>query len=82
MTVITDENLYQGHSGLDIVLDDLIQRVFMSTRPTFRSITNASSPFTEKSWSHLALGVWDLHKNNYFLRKYENFKEKEWPVRV
>lgn len=38
--------------------------------------------FTEKNWSHLALGVWESHKNNYFLRKYETFKEKEWTTRL
>lgn len=82
LKILSENALYQGHPDLKLILDDFKQRVFMSSRPVFRSLANPQAPFTEKSWSHLVLGVWDSHKNNYFLRKYENFKEKEWPIRV
>lgn len=31
---------------------------------------------TEKSWSQIIYHVLEGHNNNYFLRKYENLKEK------
>lgn len=74
--------LYQGYPDLKLMLVDMKQRVFMSSRPVFRSLANPQAPFTEKNWSNLVTLAWDSFKNNYFLRKYENFKEKEWPIRV
>lgn len=32
--------------------------------------------FTEKLWLQHVTSVWDGHKNNFFLRKYETLKEK------
>lgn len=37
---------------------------------------NIPTPFTEKLWSQLISSVWESHKNNFFLRKYETLKDK------
>lgn len=74
--------MFEAYPDLDILLVELRQRVFMSPRNAFPSQNQQSPAFTEKTWFHLALAVWDSHKNNYFLRKYETFKEKEWALRV
>lgn len=76
------KNLYQAYPDLDILLAELRQRVFMSPRHSMLSQNQQAAAFTEKIWFHLALAVWDSNKNNYFLRKYETFKEKEWALRV
>lgn len=60
-----------------MLIADFRQRVYFSTRKQFQTTLPPGS-FTEKHWSILAANVWDSHKNNYFLRKYELFKEKEW----
>lgn len=75
-----------GHSKPETQLVELLQRVYLAPRTPFPSPPTqspaAQTPFTEKNWFHLALAVWDSHKTNYFLRKYETFKEKEWALRI
>lgn len=68
--------MYSPHPGIDLLITQFQQKVFMSPRNLFPAQNQQS--FTEKLWSHLAMAVWESHKNNYFLRKYETFKEKEW----
>nr|XP_019560155.2 protein SMG9 isoform X2 [Aedes albopictus]XP_029734066.1 protein SMG9-like isoform X2 [Aedes albopictus] len=51
----------------------LRQRVFMT--PT-HDAGEGRENLTEKSWSQIVHHVLEGHNNNYFLRKYENLKEK------
>lgn len=62
------------HPSLETLITELRQQVFMSPRTPM--ILNSSSSFTEKNWSQLVISVWDNHKNNFFLRKYESIKDK------
>ncbi|XP_021707787.1 protein SMG9 isoform X2 [Aedes aegypti] len=51
----------------------LRQHVFMT--PTHDAVEGCES-LTEKAWSQIVHHVLESHHNNYFLRKYENLKEK------
>lgn len=79
---ISAKNEYQAHSDVNILVAEFRQRVFMSPRSPFPMLNQQITAFTEKNWFHLALSVWESHKTNYFLRKFETLKEKEWALRV
>lgn len=64
-----------------MLIADFRQRVYFSPRKQFQT-TLPQGSFTEKHWSQLVTNVWDSHKNNYFLRKYELFKELDWHIRA
>ena len=68
---------FRGDKDINALVEEFRRRVFMSPKNAMQ-ISPTATTFTEKSWSTLATNVWDSHKSNYFLRKYETFKEKEW----
>lgn len=74
-----EQDPYNGYENVKQKVAMFRQRVLMSPRIQFQALP--SGTFLEKNWSHLVVNAWDSHKNNYFLRKYENFKEKEWSSR-
>lgn len=71
---------HTDHVNIDRIIAEFRQHIFMSPRSQFQT-TIPYGTFTEKHWSQLVTTVWESHKNNYFLRKYETFKEKEWITR-
>lgn len=77
-----DDNQYQAHADVDVLLAEFRQRIFMSPRAPFPMPNQQTTAFTEKNWYSLAYAVWESHKSNYFLRKFESLKEKEWALRV
>lgn len=79
---LTGRHAYAGYPDINILIAEFRQRVFMAPRKPFPAQNQQQTSFTEKNWSHLALAVWESHKNNYFLRKFETFKEKEWATRL
>ncbi|KAJ6636021.1 Nonsense-mediated mRNA decay factor SMG9 [Pseudolycoriella hygida] len=68
---------FGGYNDTNTLIEEFRRRVFMSPKKPMQ-ILPQQGIFTEKSWSTLVTNVWESHKNNYFLRKYETFKEKEW----
>jgi len=75
---IKQKRLYfRGDKDIPCLVEEFRRRVFMSPKKPMQ-ILPQQGVFTEKSWSSLVQSVWESHKNNYFLRKYENFKENEW----
>ncbi|XP_037038634.1 protein SMG9 [Bradysia coprophila] len=68
----------RGDKDINSLVEDFRRRVFMSPKKPMQILPQPAPIFTEKSWSTLVTNVWESHKSNYFLRKYENFKEKEW----
>lgn len=73
-----EKKLYcRDEKDINSLVEEFRRRVFMSPKKPMQIVPQQGA-FTEKSWSMLASNVWESHKSSYFLRKYENFKEKEW----
>lgn len=61
------------HHDVPQVIQDLQEKVYMMKR---WSMAENDEPFTEKKWAQKLLTVTDNMKNEYFLRKYEGFRDK------
>lgn len=62
------------HHDLDQVIQDLQEKVFMMKRSSM--VDNEDEIFTEKKWGQRVVSVMEQMKNDYFLRKYEAFRDK------
>lgn len=63
------------HHDVPQVIQDLQEKVYMMKRWSMALETD-DEPFTEKKWGQRLVAVSDNIKNEYFLRKYEMFRDK------
>lgn len=62
------------HHDVDQVIQDLQEKVYMMKR--WSMAESEDEPFTEKKWGQRLLAAIDHMKNDFFLRKYEGFRDK------
>ena len=62
------------HHDIQQIIQDLQEKVFMMKRCSM--MENDDEVFTEKKWGQRLISVADQMKNDYFLRKYEAFRDK------
>lgn len=61
------------HHDIHQIIQDLQEKVYMMKRC---SMENDEEIFTEKKWGQRFVGIVEQVKNDYFLRKYEAFRDK------
>lgn len=62
------------HHDIHQIIQNLQEKVFMMKRCSM--MENDDEVFTEKKWGQRLISVVDQMKNDYFLRKYEAFRDK------
>lgn len=62
------------HHDIDQSIQDLQEKVFMMKRSSM--MDSEEEVFTEKKWGQRVINVMEQMKNDYFLRKYEAFRDK------
>lgn len=73
---LDDDKLTPYHPNLEIIFNELRNRIFMSPR---RQMYNGSAELTESLWFDLVTSTM-LNKNNFFLTTYEEIRRKKVDV--